>query len=161
MEVNASNKRRREHIREIESVIDGLGAKLPTVKNVDEDPHRRERVAETIALLEKAAVPARERTARRRTGERRDRQRDRLLQRLRLGTCKFAEALELIESCNPLPGVTGRVCPQEHQRQGVCTLVGKPIEIGQLEWFLPPHLRRRKDENVLAAYVRRREELFK
>src|SRR5271157_18731 len=54
-----------------------------------------------------------------------------------LGTGKFAEALELIESCNPLPDVTGRVCPQELQCQGVCTLTGRPIEIGQLEWFLP------------------------
>ena len=54
-----------------------------------------------------------------------------------LGTGKFAEALELIESCNPLPDVTGRICPQELQCQGVCTLTGRPIEIGQLEWFLP------------------------
>src|SRR5208282_4216654 len=54
-----------------------------------------------------------------------------------LGTGKFTEALELIESCNPLPNVTGRVCPQELQCQGVCTLSGRPIEIGQLEWFLP------------------------
>src|SRR5271166_6330354 len=54
-----------------------------------------------------------------------------------LGSGKFAEALELIESCNPLPDVTGRVCPQELQCQGVCTLTGRPIEIGQLEWFLP------------------------
>ena len=54
-----------------------------------------------------------------------------------LGTGKFTQALELIESCNPLPDVTGRVCPQELQCQGVCTLTGRPIEIGQLEWFLP------------------------
>ncbi len=32
-----------------------------------------------------------------------------------LGNGKFHQALELIESCNPLPDVTGRVCPQEHQ----------------------------------------------
>ncbi len=54
-----------------------------------------------------------------------------------LGNGKFHEALELIESCNPLPDVTGRVCPQEHQCQGVCTWTGRPLEIGQLEWFLP------------------------
>jgi glutamate synthase (NADPH/NADH) small chain len=54
-----------------------------------------------------------------------------------MGNGKFREALELIESCNPLPNVTGRVCPQELQCQGVCTLTGRPIEIGQLEWFLP------------------------
>jgi glutamate synthase (NADPH/NADH) small chain len=54
-----------------------------------------------------------------------------------LGTGKFKEALKLIEGCNPLPNVTGRVCPQELQCQGVCTMTGRPIEIGQLEWFLP------------------------
>jgi glutamate synthase (NADPH/NADH) small chain len=54
-----------------------------------------------------------------------------------LGTGKFKEALQLIEGCNPLPNVTGRVCPQELQCQGVCTLTGRPIEIGQIEWFLP------------------------
>jgi glutamate synthase (NADPH/NADH) small chain len=45
--------------------------------------------------------------------------------------------MELIESCNPLPNVTGRVCPQELQCQGVCAHTKQPIEIGQLEWFLP------------------------
>ncbi len=54
-----------------------------------------------------------------------------------LGTGRYREALELIESCNPLPNVTGRVCPQELQCQGVCTLNNRPIEIGQLEWYLP------------------------
>ena len=54
-----------------------------------------------------------------------------------LGEGKFKQALELIEGCNPLPNVTGRVCPQELQCQGVCTLTGRPIEIGQIEWFLP------------------------
>ncbi|KAA5602056.1 sulfide/dihydroorotate dehydrogenase-like FAD/NAD-binding protein [Blastochloris sulfoviridis] len=56
-----------------------------------------------------------------------------------LGQGKFRQALELIESCNPLPNVTGRVCPQELQCQGVCTHTKRPIEIGQLEWFLPEH----------------------
>ncbi len=54
-----------------------------------------------------------------------------------LGDGKFREALELLESCNPLPNVTGRVCPQELQCQGVCAHASRPIEIGQLEWFLP------------------------
>jgi glutamate synthase (NADPH/NADH) small chain len=54
-----------------------------------------------------------------------------------LGNGKFRQALELIESCNPLPNVTGRVCPQELQCQGVCTHTKRPIEIGQLEWYLP------------------------
>ena len=54
-----------------------------------------------------------------------------------LGTGHFREAMDLIESINPLPNVTGRVCPQELQCQSVCAHSGKPIEIGQIEWFLP------------------------
>ncbi|NVN88926.1 MAG: sulfide/dihydroorotate dehydrogenase-like FAD/NAD-binding protein, partial [Rhodopseudomonas sp.] len=54
-----------------------------------------------------------------------------------LGTGRFREAMELIESCNPLPNVTGRVCPQELQCQGVCAHQKQPIEIGQIEWYLP------------------------
>ena len=54
-----------------------------------------------------------------------------------LGTGRFREAMELIENCNPLPNVTGRVCPQELQCQGVCTHQKRPIEIGQIEWYLP------------------------
>jgi glutamate synthase (NADPH/NADH) small chain len=54
-----------------------------------------------------------------------------------LGNGRFREAMELIESCNPLPNVTGRVCPQELQCQGVCIHSKMPIQVGQLEWFLP------------------------
>jgi glutamate synthase (NADPH/NADH) small chain len=53
-----------------------------------------------------------------------------------IGQGRFRDAFELIESSNPLPDVTGRVCPQELQCQGVC-LQKLPIAIGQLEWFLP------------------------
>jgi glutamate synthase (NADPH/NADH) small chain len=53
-----------------------------------------------------------------------------------IGTGHFTEALELLQSSNPLPDVTGRVCPQELQCQGVC-IQKLPIAIGQLEWFLP------------------------
>ena len=53
-----------------------------------------------------------------------------------IGTGRFREALELLEACNPLPNVTGRVCPQELQCQGVC-LHKTAMSIGQLEWFLP------------------------
>ncbi len=53
-----------------------------------------------------------------------------------IGRGRFHEALELMEASNPLPDVTGRVCPQELQCQGVC-LQKLPIAIGQLEWFLP------------------------
>ncbi|HYO85685.1 MAG TPA: sulfide/dihydroorotate dehydrogenase-like FAD/NAD-binding protein [Dermatophilaceae bacterium] len=54
-----------------------------------------------------------------------------------VGTGRFRQAMELIESCNPLPDVTGRICPQELQCQGVCIQNKQPIAIGQLEWFLP------------------------
>lgn len=54
-----------------------------------------------------------------------------------VGTGRFREALELLEACNPLPNVTGRVCPQELQCQGVCLHTKMPIQIGQIEWYLP------------------------
>jgi glutamate synthase (NADPH/NADH) small chain len=58
-----------------------------------------------------------------------------------MGQGKLKDAFELILSSNPLPNVTGRVCPQELQCQGACTLNEQPIEIGQLEWFLPQRQR--------------------
>jgi glutamate synthase (NADPH/NADH) small chain len=54
-----------------------------------------------------------------------------------MGQGKFKQALMVIGDANPLPNVTGRVCPQEIQCQGVCTLTKRPIEFGQLEWYLP------------------------
>ena len=54
-----------------------------------------------------------------------------------MGEGKFKQAFQLIKEANPLPNVTGRVCPQEIQCQGVCTHNQRPIEIGQLEWYLP------------------------
>ena len=53
-----------------------------------------------------------------------------------LGQGKFDEALTMLEGCNPLPDVTGRVCPQELQCQGVC-IHKHSMTIGQVEWFLP------------------------
>lgn len=53
-----------------------------------------------------------------------------------IGQGRFHEAFALIEGSNPLPDVTGRVCPQELQCQGVC-LHKEPIAVGQIEWFLP------------------------
>jgi glutamate synthase (NADPH/NADH) small chain len=54
-----------------------------------------------------------------------------------IGEGKFKQAFDMIKESNPLPNVTGRVCPQEIQCQGVCTLNKRPIEIGQIEWYLP------------------------
>lgn len=69
-----------------------------------------------------------------------------------LGEGKFAEALALLEACNPLPNVTGRVCPQELQCQGVCAHQQRPIEIGQLEWFLPQREKKVTPEEIARRY---------
>ena len=53
-----------------------------------------------------------------------------------LGNGRFTDALQLLENCNPLPNVTGRVCPQELQCQGMC-IHKHAMTIGQVEWFLP------------------------
>jgi len=53
-----------------------------------------------------------------------------------IGEGKFDEAVAMLDDCNPLPDVTGRVCPQELQCQGVC-IHKHPMSIGQVEWFLP------------------------
>jgi glutamate synthase (NADPH/NADH) small chain len=70
-----------------------------------------------------------------------------------LGTGRFREAMELIESCNPLPNVTGRVCPQELQCQGVCAHTKRPIEIGQLEWYLPQREKLVNAEGIAAKFT--------
>ena len=53
---------------------------------------------------------------------------------------KFDEALRVIKEKNVLPGICGRVCPQESQCEALCSL-GKvkgsqPVAIGRLERFL-------------------------
>ena len=50
---------------------------------------------------------------------------------------RFAEAIAVIKESNGLPAVCGRVCPQENQCQGVCTLAHRfePVAIGRLERF--------------------------
>src|SRR5512136_55102 len=50
----------------------------------------------------------------------------------------FRAAINLIKETNALPAVTGRVCPQETQCEGVCTLCKKfePVGIGRLERFV-------------------------
>jgi len=50
---------------------------------------------------------------------------------------KFDEAIKIIKERNSLPGVCGRVCPQEDQCERACVLnaKGKPINIGALERF--------------------------
>ena len=50
---------------------------------------------------------------------------------------KFDQAIKIIKEKNNLPGVCGRVCPQENQCEGACILNAKkaPINIGSLERF--------------------------
>jgi glutamate synthase (NADPH) small chain len=49
----------------------------------------------------------------------------------------FGQAISVIKTDNALPAVCGRVCPQESQCQGVCTLAKRfePVAIGRLERF--------------------------
>ena len=70
-----------------------------------------------------------------------------------LGNGRVREAMELIETCNPLPNVTGRVCPQELQCQGVCTHNKQPIEIGQLEWYLPQRAKLVEPDNAVKRFA--------
>lgn len=49
---------------------------------------------------------------------------------------RFDDALKVVEESNPLPNVTGRVCPQELQCQGVCVHKEHPMPIGSLEWYV-------------------------
>jgi glutamate synthase (NADPH/NADH) small chain len=48
------------------------------------------------------------------------------------------EATRILKSKNALPGICGRVCPQESQCESTCTLdkQGAPIAIGRLERFV-------------------------
>ncbi len=60
-----------------------------------------------------------------------------------VGEGKFVEAARLIKETNVLPAVTGRVCPQETQCEGVCTLFKKygGVSIGALERFVADYER--------------------
>lgn len=57
---------------------------------------------------------------------------------------EFDRAYEVITSTNSLPGVCGRVCPQEEQCEKGCVLLktGKPIAIGNLERFASDYARK-------------------
>jgi len=50
----------------------------------------------------------------------------------------FQSAVDMIKLTNALPAITGRVCPQEVQCEGVCVLNKKfePVGIGRLERFV-------------------------
>lgn len=58
------------------------------------------------------------------------------LQRVAIGD--FRGAVRIIKETNSLPAITGRVCPQESQCEGVCVLCKKyeSVSIGRLERFV-------------------------
>jgi glutamate synthase (NADPH/NADH) small chain len=60
-----------------------------------------------------------------------------------VGEGKFGEAAKLIKETNVLPAVTGRVCPQENQCEGDCTLFKRygGVSIGALERFVADYER--------------------
>jgi homotetrameric NADPH-dependent glutamate synthase len=55
-----------------------------------------------------------------------------------LAAGNFKEAFLKIKQDNAIPAIAGRVCPQENQCEGACTMgrAGDPINIGKLESFL-------------------------
>jgi len=57
----------------------------------------------------------------------------------------FRAAIRTIKEANTLPAICGRVCPQETQCEGVCTLGKKfePVAIGRLERFVADWERKR------------------
>ena len=57
---------------------------------------------------------------------------------LRMTEKNFHGAYETITDTNLLPAICGRVCPQETQCEGVCTIADtlEPVAIGRLERFL-------------------------
>ncbi|MBI4284938.1 MAG: NADPH-dependent glutamate synthase [Chloroflexi bacterium] len=58
------------------------------------------------------------------------------------------EAVKALKRKNALPGICGRVCPQETQCEAVCTLAkkGAPVAIGRLERFVADWERTSKPE---------------
>jgi glutamate synthase (NADPH/NADH) small chain len=56
----------------------------------------------------------------------------------RIGQKDFRGAYEVIARTNLLPAICGRVCPQETQCEGVCTVADtlEPVAIGRLERFV-------------------------
>jgi glutamate synthase (NADPH) small chain len=64
-------------------------------------------------------------------------------------------AAELLLSANALPGITGRVCPQEEQCEQVCIRAkgknGQPVAVGHLERFVADWARENLDIKQIIA----------
>ena len=60
-------------------------------------------------------------------------------------------AAELLLSANALPGITGRVCPQEEQCEQLCIRgkKGEPVAVGHLERFVADWARENLDMKQL------------
>ena len=57
----------------------------------------------------------------------------------KLAVGDIAGAADILQSCNALPGISGRVCPQERQCEALCIRGNKganPVAIGYLERFV-------------------------
>jgi len=63
-----------------------------------------------------------------------------------LRDANMPEAVRVLKSKNALPGICGRVCPQETQCEATCSLAkkGAPIAIGRLERFVADWERKNK-----------------
>jgi len=62
-----------------------------------------------------------------------------------IANCNFKKAFFIIKEDNPIPAITGRVCPQENQCEGVCPLYERQhgINIGKLEAFVADWARKK------------------
>ena len=69
----------------------------------------------------------------------------------------FAGAADVLYRTNMLPGISGRVCPQEKQCECLCVrcnqkgVAGGPVAIGYLERFIADWARARREPPVVAA----------
>jgi len=75
------------------------------------------------------------------------------LERVSAGDMKGAA--ELLLSANALPGITGRVCPQEEQCEQVCIRAkgknGRPVAVGHLERYVADWARENLEMKTLLA----------
>jgi glutamate synthase (NADPH/NADH) small chain len=75
------------------------------------------------------------------------------LDKIAAGDMRGAAAILL--SANSLPGITGRVCPQEEQCEQVCVRAkgknGKPVAVGHLERYIADWARENMDMKTLLA----------
>jgi glutamate synthase (NADPH/NADH) small chain len=69
----------------------------------------------------------------------------------------FERAFSIVKEDNPIPGITGRVCPQELLCEHVCALgkIGEPASIGKLEMFVADWARNNRVEVKLDIKDRR------